>query len=186
MIYKILWAIRAILYKPFFGKLGMPSYIGKPIYLAGVRNVFIGKRVRIFPHIRMEAIGKGTITLGNNTAISQGFHVTAAGNLVIGEGTTIAGNVFVTDIDHEYRNIGTHVLDQPYITSPTSIGKNCLIGFGACIQAGTILGEQCIVGANSVVRGTYSPYSVIVGVPGRVIKRYNCEKKIWEKINDKN
>ncbi|WP_346986314.1 hypothetical protein [Chryseobacterium sp. POE27] len=44
MIYKIFWALRALLYAPFFGKFGFPSYLGKPIFLMGTRNVFIGKK----------------------------------------------------------------------------------------------------------------------------------------------
>ena len=53
---------------------------------------------------------------------------------------------------------------------------------GACIQAGTVLGKQCVVGANAVVRGTYPDYCVIVGVPARVIKKYNPETGKWEKV----
>ena len=73
-------------------------------------------------------------------------------------------------------------MEQKRIVKTTSVGKNCFIGFGACIQAGTVLGKQCIVGANSVVRGHYSDYSVIAGVPARVIKRYNAETQKWEKV----
>lgn len=64
----------------------------------------------------------------------------------------------------------------------TIIGENCFIGFGASIQAGTVLGKKCIVGTNAVVHGTYPDYSVIVGVPAKSIKRYNEETGDWEKI----
>jgi len=53
---------------------------------------------------------------------------------------------------------------------------------GVAIQAGTVLGKQCIVGANSVVRGVFPDYSVIAGVPARIIKRFNFDKNKWEKI----
>ncbi|MDZ4322349.1 MAG: DapH/DapD/GlmU-related protein, partial [Phenylobacterium sp.] len=71
------------------------------------------------------------------------------------------------------------VIDQPLVPSKTRIGKNCFIGAGACIQAGTILGDGCIVGANAVVRGVFEDHSVIVGVPGRVVKRFNRETGTW-------
>jgi acetyltransferase-like isoleucine patch superfamily enzyme len=73
------------------------------------------------------------------------------------------------------------VLDQPAYWKQTSIGKNCFIGMGARIQAVTVLGDGCIVGANAVVSGSFPPYSVIVGVPGRVIKRHSAERGTWER-----
>lgn len=53
---------------------------------------------------------------------------------------------------------------------------------GVAIQAGTILGEQCIVGANSVVRGTFPDYCVIAGVPAKIIKIYNKESGEWVRV----
>jgi acetyltransferase-like isoleucine patch superfamily enzyme len=78
-----------------------------------------------------------------------------------------------------------HILDQEHIISKTEIGENCYIGFGVVIQAGTTLGRQCVVGANSVVKGSFPDFSVIVGAPGRVVKRYNTESEKWEKTDNK-
>lgn len=183
-ILKFFWAIRAIFYKAFFKKFGNFSYIGNPIILIGTKSVKIGKRVRIYPGVRIEVHGKeGGITIEDNVSIGQNFHVTSSGSeLIIGENTTILGNVFVTNIDHDYKKIGTHILKQEYLTKETRIGKNCFIGYGAAIQAGTILGTQCIVGANSVVRGNFPDYSVIVGAPAKVVKKYNLDTGKWERI----
>jgi acetyltransferase-like isoleucine patch superfamily enzyme len=180
MVQKLLWGIRAIFLMPFFRRLGLPTYIGKPIVVNGARKISIGKRVRIFPGLRIEVHGnEGEIIIKNNVAIAQNVHITAMGKLVINEGTTILGNVFITDIEHSYKEIGKPVFDQAMIYCKTEIGKNCMIGYGAAIQAGTILGEQCIVGANAVVKGKYPSFSVIVGVPAKVIKKYDFNTDIW-------
>lgn len=182
-LHKMLWAVRGIFYKVSFGSFGNVSYIGKPTSLTGRNNIFIGNKVRIQPGIRMEAANNGSIIVRNNTSIGQNVHITADKEaLEIGKNTTILGNCFITNIDHEYREIDVHVMDQERIVKTTRIGENCFIGFGACIQAGTILGKQCIVGANAVVRGTFPDYSVIVGVPARVVKRYNLVTNRWEKV----
>jgi acetyltransferase-like isoleucine patch superfamily enzyme len=179
-----MWAIRAVFYSFFFGKIGFPSYIGRPIFLKGIDKVFIGKRVRIFPNLRLEVHGADArISIGNNVAIGQNVHITSAENLIIGDSSTILANVFITNIDHDYKEIGRHILDQRMIISKTEIGENCFIGIGACIQAGTILGKQCVVGAGSIVKGTFPDYSVIVGVPGKIVKRFNIGSKKWEKTN---
>lgn len=184
MIYKILWAIRGLFYKPFLGSFGLPSYIGKPVFIKNFRRIFIGKRVRIFPGARIEVINKkSSITFEDNISVGQNLHITSATNLIIGKNTTIAENVFITSIEHEYRQINTHIMNQTNIVNNTTIGENCFIGYGAVIQAGTILGKQCVVGANAVVRGHFPDYCVIVGVPARIVKRYDTENNVWRKTN---
>lgn len=178
---KVFWALRALIYSPFFGKFRFPSYIGKPIFLKGVNQIFIGKKVRIFPHIRMETQDGGTIQIEDDVVISQNVHITSAGNLKIGKSSLILANVFITNIDHDYTEIGIHVVKQKIIVKDTQIGENCFIGIGAAIMAGTILGNQCIVGANSFVRGHFPDYCVIVGSPAKIVKKYNLETQSWEK-----
>lgn len=180
---KLLWGIRALFYAPFFGKFGIPSYLGKPIFLKGTRNIFIGKKVRIFPQLRMETHNGGTIRIEDDVVISQNVHITSAGQMVVGKRSLILANVFITNIDHDYTEIGKHVVKQKIIVSETTIGENCFIGMGAAIMAGTVLGKQCIVGANSVVKGVFPDYCVIVGAPAKIVKKYNQQTKIWEKIS---
>ena len=91
----------------------------------------------------------------------------------------------ITNIDHSYQEIGIHILDQEQIMHETMIGENCFIGYGAVIQAGTILGKQCIIGSNSVVRGTFPDYCVIVGIPAKIIKRYDNGAKKWIRTDNK-
>ena len=114
-------------------------------------------------------------------SIGQNLHIISGGILKIGKNTTISGNVLITNIDHEYKKIGRHILEQDLLIKETIIGENSFIGFGAVIQAGTILGKQCIVGSNSVIRGIYPAYSVIVGNPGKIVKKYNTETNEWER-----
>lgn len=76
---KYVWALRALLYKPFFKHIGNMSYIGKPCFIEGCKRISIGKRTRIFPGIRMEAIGTGEIMIGDNCAIEQNVHITSGG-----------------------------------------------------------------------------------------------------------
>lgn len=183
MVTKIFWLIRMMFYFPFFGRIGFPSYLGKPVYLHGLNRIFIGSRVRIFPNIRMEVHGeKSSIVIEDNVGIAQNVHITSGGNLVIGNSSTILANVFITNIDHDYTEIDVPILEQKMIIKQTEIGENCFIGMGAAIQAGTILGKQCIVGANSVVRGHFPSYCVIAGVPAKIIKTYNFESQRWEKV----
>jgi acetyltransferase-like isoleucine patch superfamily enzyme len=167
-------------------KIGLKSVFLFPLFIHNGNNIRIGNRVTIFSGCRIETHNGGSIVIEDNTSIGQNFHITSGEQeLCIGKNTTIAPNVFITNIDHDYKEIDKHILDQKYIIEKTSIGENCFIGYSAAIQAGSILGRQCIVGTHSVVRGKFPDYCVIVGIPARIIKRYNFETSTWEKTNDK-
>lgn len=183
MLFKIKWMLSAIFLSFFLKKIKFPTYFAFPIFFTGLNKVSIGKKVRIFPHSRFEVHGDGEIHIGDNVGIGQSFHITSASKLTIGSGTLILARVFVTNIDHKYNEINVPILEQGNIVSETHIGKNCFIGIGAAIQAGTILGDNVIVGANSVVRGKFPSYSVIAGVPARVIKKYDHELGIWRRTD---
>ena len=185
-MFRFFWILRGLLYKPFFGKFGFPSYIGKPVFIRNFKRIFIGKRVRIFPGARIEVVDKdSSIVFEDNISIGQNLHIISGGEqeLKIGRNTTFSANVFVTNIDHKYDEINKHILEQPLVSAKTKIGENCFIGYGAVIQAGTILGKQCIVGANAVVRGHFPDYCVIVGVPARIAKRYDDKSGVWRKTD---
>lgn len=180
---KLFGLIRAFIYG-FFTKFRMPGYIGKPIYISKLKNIQFGKKVRIYPGIRVEAIGEnGKIEIGNNVSIGQNFHlVSNEDTLKIGNNVVISGNVFISNTDHDYSDVNKYLFEQPLKNKHTEIGDNCFIGYGAVILPGTILGKNCIVGANSVVRGIFSDYSVIAGVPAKIIKIYDTNTKKWERL----
>lgn len=182
---KLFWHIISYKYFFRFNSFGFKSYIFKPMFIdVNKGKINIKGRFRVQSGMRMELLDdKSEISIGENVSIGQNFHITSGGKLMIGNDVTISGNVFITNIDHDYKEIGKHILEQKHIINQTIIGDNCFIGYGAAIQAGTILGKQCIVGTNAVVRGTFPDYCVIVGVPAKVVKRYNPNTHIWEKVN---
>ncbi|WP_434931434.1 acyltransferase [Shewanella sp. HL-SH5] len=179
---KFIWMLRAIRYKIFFGSFGLMSYIGKPIYISGVKNIFFGKKVRIYPHSRIESLG-GKIKIGDNVSVGQNLHLISKLNVDIGDKTTISANVFISDVDHEYKTINVHIMEQALHSKETVIGENCFIGYGCVILPGTILGKQCIVGANSVVKGVFPEHCVVAGSPAKIIKRYDVNDGIWKKTD---
>ncbi|MCT4420657.1 acyltransferase [Leuconostoc falkenbergense] len=172
---KLFWFIRTKVLWFRFGYLGKRSYLGRPLYISSTKRLFIGDSVRIYPGMRAELVGESArISFDGDISIGQNLHIVSYNdNLKVGRGVTISGNVFISNVDHEYSEIGVPVLKQSLISRETIIGDNCFIGYGAMILPGTKLGRQCVVGANAVVKGEFEDYSVIVGVPGKVIKKIN-------------
>jgi len=186
MLYKLAWFIRTIFVRLLIKHIGIYSYVAKPTFIYGGKGVTICNKVRIFPGLRIETHNNGRIIINEDVSIGQNFHIISSDDtLSIGSHTTISGNVFITNVDHDYTDIGTHILKQKHLGKTTTVGENCFIGYGAVLQAGTILGKQCVVGSNSVLRGTFPDYCVIAGAPAKILKRYNPQTELWEKTDSK-
>ena len=181
---KAKWFIETLLTKWKYGSIGKHSYIGRTLFIQRSKKLFIGQNVRIYPGMRAEMVTENaSIRIGDNVSIGQNFHVVSYDKeLFIGSNTTISGNVFISNVDHDYHVLNIHSLDQQMIEKETVISEYCFIGYGAVILPGTKLGKQCIVGANSVVKGCFPDYCVIAEIPARVIRKYNHETNKWEHI----
>lgn len=186
--YYIAWKTR-FYYRFLLKKSGIGMVIKKPLYW-NPNYIEIGDFCHIGSGCRLEAV-RGwrevqytpLLIIGNHVSMEQHCHLTFADSMVIGTGTTISFGAMITDIDHEYQTLNTSVVSQPLCVRQTIIGENCFIGAGAKIQAGTKLGRQCIIGTNAVVRGEFPDYCVIVGIPAKIVKRYNHETCQWQKTD---
>ena len=90
--------------------------------------------------------------------------------------------MFISNLDHDYKDVHTSVMEQENIVRDTFVGDGCFIGYGAVLLPGTRLGKHCVIGANAVVKGEYLDYCVIAGIPSRTVKHYNDDDDVWEKL----
>lgn len=181
-----------IWYKNLFGNIGYQSVIFKPIRLINPQNIQVGDKVRIYKDSRIETIeqwGKNKYTprviIGSGTTFEQRLHMTCASEMKIGRECAILADVMITDINHEYNEINKNVMSQSIEVKKTVVGDYCFIGMGSKIMAGSSIGNNCIIGSNSIVVGNIPEYSVVAGVPARIIKRYDFDNSKWRKTNEK-
>jgi acetyltransferase-like isoleucine patch superfamily enzyme len=176
----------------YYKRYDLKFFIYDPIVF-DYKNVILGKSVYIRNNARIEGVKKyiyeefnPIIKIGDFVNIEQNFHLTCAKKIEIGNNTSIAANVTISDINHNYIDIKTPPELQPISVDPILIKENCKIFNNVVILPGVKLGKHNIVGANSVVpKGTYSDYSVIVGSPAYIIKRYCFETEAWRKTDKK-
>lgn len=122
-------------------------------------------------------IGDGTM-LGRNTLIS------ATNRVIIGKNVLFSERIFVSDNTHHYENIDIPISRQPLSRDGfVEIGNDSWIGIGATILPNVRIGKHCVIGANSVVNSDIPDYSVAVGSPARVIRRYDSETQRWMKVS---
>ena len=77
--------------------------------------------------------------------------------------------------------ISVPIRDQVSTKGEIRIGEGSWLGINVTILAGTYIGRNSVVGANSVVKGKFDDYCVIADNPAKVVKRYDGEK--WVKID---
>lgn len=114
----------------------------------------------------------GKIEIGENCGIS-GSTIYAWDSIKIGAYTRVGANCKIIDndfhpVEMEYRH---KALNKEYARrAPIVIGKDCFIGMNSIILKGTTLGNNVIVGAGSVVHGTFPDNCIIAGNPAKIVK----------------
>lgn len=173
--------------KARFGHIGRGSYIRKPIMLTNTKQMYIGDYVHICFGARIECIKswKQTsyhpkIEIGNGTVIGQNFHMTCADHIVLEDDVTCSNSVVITDINHAHNLVDIHCLDQDLEVSEVHIKQYAFIGSGAVILPGVTIGKNAIIGARAVVTKSVPDDCMAVGIPAKVIKRYDRESKEWK------
>ncbi len=182
---------RFLLYPVFyykFRKVGIHSIIYSPNIIKGARYIEIGDYVRIFKGLRIETINEEgslsntKILIGNHVVIGQSAHIISKGEVIIGDYVLMADRVFITDCEHNYCNIQMPIMYQrTKIIKKVRIGEESWIGENVCIL-GSNIGRHTVIGANSVVTRDIPDYCIAVGIPAKVIKRYDIKSGKWKKV----
>jgi acetyltransferase-like isoleucine patch superfamily enzyme len=157
---RLIWGLRHIIYKVIHRNLEGFGYIGKPCFTKNLKRLYAKKGLGIFPGARIEILD-GKIEIGENVRIGQNLTLNCGSRIEIGSNTTISANVFIGTTKAIIKK-GSSFREWQNIEIPIHIGENCFIGYGAILLPGTKLGNNCVVGANSVVKGTF-PDDTIIG-----------------------
>lgn len=125
-----------------------------------------------------------SIVVGDRTSIGRFCFITATRRVVIGTAVIISDRVYISDADHRYEHPEIPILYQSMTKGGTVyIGDGSWIGVGATILNCRI-GTHCVVGAHSLVTRDIPDYSVAIGSPAKVIKRYNFSSRCWEETKE--
>ena len=111
----------------------------------------------------------GDPEIGDDVWIGAFTVIDGSGGLSIGHGCDISAGAQIYTHSTVERCLSDRAL--PIKQMPTKIGRNVHIGANAIVLMGVEIGDYCVVGAGAVVtEGTVAPpYSVLVGVPARII-----------------
>ena len=110
------------------------------------------------------------VSVDAGSMIGENCFLDGFGGLTIGRDVLIAHNASLISEDHGFASRRVPIRRQAKTTAPIVIEDDVWIGCGARILKGVTVGRGSIVGAGSVVTTDVAPYSIVGGVPARVIE----------------
>jgi acetyltransferase-like isoleucine patch superfamily enzyme len=164
-----------------FQSFGNGSAICFPVTaLYGERYIRLGSRTIIGPHATLSAgvspehvLERETVvSIGDRCLIGRGSGVVAHESVEIGDDVFTGHHVYITDANHGYADVDVPIGRQFAPPRPVRIGAGSWLGHGAIVLPGSTIGRHVVIGAGAVVAGDIPDFSVAVGNPARVIRRY--------------
>lgn len=137
-----IWTIRKLYFKILGAKIGRGSVLNMHQYIMKARK----------------------LEIGNYTHINRGCFLDARGGLIIGNNVSVSYNAKLVTGGHDY--------NSPQFTGkflPVIIEDYAWIGINAVILQGVTIGEGAIVATGSVVTKDVPAYSVVAGIPAKII-----------------
>lgn len=176
-----------MLFTSNFKRFGKSSSIKFPLKIQNAKYIEIGNHVHIYHKAWLVALKRDdnipNLIIDDYTTIGHFSTLSAVKDVYIGKNVLIADNVYISDNIHAYEDVTLPIGKQPVIfKSSVHIGDDSWIGKQVSIL-GAKIGKHCVIGANSVVTRDIPDYSVAVGSPARVIKRYDFERNKWQRVD---
>jgi len=143
------------------------------------RGIVTGDRVTIGKHAIIRptnayggAIGEG-LRIGNNSSIGPFAYIGCSGFIDIGDNVIMGPRVGIFAENHHFDNLKIPIREQGVKRSFVKINDDCWIASNVVILAGVTIGKGCVIASGSVVTKDIPPFSVVAGIPAKVVKSRN-------------
>jgi acetyltransferase-like isoleucine patch superfamily enzyme len=137
--------------------------------IEGNGKINIGNRVKIWSHLSITqlSVGDGArLTIGDNTFINTGVIVSVRNAVQIGKNCQIANQVIIMDNDFH----GLEERHKPEHPEPVIIEDDVWLATRCTILKGVKIGRGAVVAAGAVVTRDVPPYTLVGGVPAKIIR----------------
>jgi acetyltransferase-like isoleucine patch superfamily enzyme len=174
-----------VLNKGKYRRLELKSLIMNPLRIEGAEYISLlsGAVIQNQAFLYAEKIDEYVpeLIIGRGSVLGNYNHIAAVRKVEFGENVLTSDRVYISDNLHGFENVNVPIMHQPLkFKGEVSIGDGSWIGESVCI-IGARIGKNCVIGANAVVTSDIPDYSVAVGIPAKVIKKYDPKYGKWIK-----
>lgn len=160
---------------PFFLGRGLELKVEPRGEVRFGRFVWIGDGTKIRCH-------EGVVEIGDKTVMGQECTISAYQRVRIGAECVIADRAMFIDFDHGVVEVERPIRLQGIYKRDVEVGNNVWIGYGACILRGVRVGDNSVIGTNSVVTKDVPANAVVGGIPARIIRMREAPRELrWER-----
>lgn len=162
-----------------------PTTIFNENYISIGADTLIGPEVALSAGMvpGQECITSPVVSIGDRCLIGRGSGIVGHFSITIGDDVWTGHHVYITDQNHGYEDIDRPISTQTQPERAVVIGDGSWLGHGSVVLPGVTIGRHAVIGANSVVTRDVPSFSVAVGSPARVIRRYQPDRG-WETVTD--
>ena len=146
-------------------------FLGKDVELyarPGYGRIILGRWVHLGDGTKLRA-HEGTLLIGDKVVFGGDTRVNCQLDIEIGAATLVADWVYIADFDHRFDKLDLPIKDQGLAKAPVRIGPDVWLGTKSTVTRGVRIGQGSVVGAHAVLTRDVPPYSVVGGVPARVL-----------------
>ena len=132
-------------------------------------GVSVGRRTSILENVLINA-KRGSVVVGNDSWLGPFCLLYGNGDIRIGDGVLIAGHTSINTVSHHAERVDIPISEQGTEIAPVVIHDDVWIGLNAVILQGVTIGRGAIIGAGAVVTRDIPAWSVVCGVPAKVVR----------------
>jgi|YNPNPStandDraft_1061719.scaffolds.fasta_scaffold01944_6 acetyltransferase-like isoleucine patch superfamily enzyme len=186
------------------GSCQLPLFVGRRVQIVHPRQLHVGRAVTLGDDVYIDALSRNGVTLGDNVSIARGTVIEATGVISrLGEGLEIGANsnlghfcfvgagggvrigrnvligqrVSFHSEDHVFERTDVPIKAQGVTRKGIVVEDDCWLGAGVILLDGVTVGRGSVIAAGSVVTRDVAPYSVMAGVPARLIRSRLSDKE---------
>lgn len=172
-----------------WGKIGYNSIVLMPcLHDENTSLVMIGDNTTILQYSRIQLYPNRVkeiphIRIGDNCYLGYYLTLLAGADIIIENNVLMASNVMISSENHSIDpESEIPYMDQPLTAHAVRIGEGTWLGEKVVVLPGVSIGKRCVIGAGSVVTKSIPDYSIAVGNPARVIKKFDFKEHAWKRI----
>ena len=171
-------------------------FLGRGCIVTNCNKIRVGRTITIGNNVRINALSKEGIVLGNNVSILDNTIIECTGvlrnlgeKLIIGNNVGIAQNCFIQvrgtveindnvilgpyvkifSENHNFQRLDLPIKEQGETRLNVKIGNDVWLGANSTILGGVTIGSGSIIAAGAVVTKDLPPFSIAAGVPAKII-----------------
>jgi acetyltransferase-like isoleucine patch superfamily enzyme len=153
-----------------FEQVGKGVVIELGVLVFHPENIQLGENVYVGHQTIIKGYYKNKLKIGDNCWIGQQVFIHSAGGVEIHKNVGIGPGVKILTSTHSEEGCDKPIIERSVQFSPVIIEEDCDIGVNSVILPGVTLGRGTQVGAGAVVTKSFLPYSVVGGVPAKLMR----------------